>query len=45
MPESYVRTLFDGYAAAFDQALTEGLSYRAPELLFGAVRLRRPGGA
>ena len=37
MPERYIRTLFDGYAAAFDKALTEGLSYRAPELLFRAV--------
>jgi predicted TPR repeat methyltransferase len=38
MPESYVRTLFDGYAPKFDQALTQGLSYRAPELLLRAVR-------
>ena len=37
MPESYVRTLFDGYAPAFDQALTQGLGYRAPELLLRAV--------
>src|SRR5262249_9519554 len=37
MPEGYVRALFDGYAARFDQALTEGLNYRAPELLFRAV--------
>jgi predicted TPR repeat methyltransferase len=37
MPESYVRTLFDGYAGGFDRALTEGLSYRAPELLLRAV--------
>ena len=37
MPESYVRTLFDGYAGGFDQALTQGLSYRAPELLLRAV--------
>jgi len=37
MPEGYVRALFDGYATRFDQALTEGLSYRAPELLFRAV--------
>lgn len=38
MPEGYVRALFDGYAPAFDKALTEGLGYRAPELLFGAVQ-------
>ena len=37
MPESYVRTLFDGYAGGLDQALTQGLSYRAPELLLRAV--------
>ena len=38
MPEGYVRALFDGYAPGFDKALTEGLGYRAPELLFGAVQ-------
>ena len=43
MPESYVRTLFDGYAAGFDRALTEGLSYRAPELLYGAVATAQAG--
>ncbi|HEY5216998.1 MAG TPA: methyltransferase [Pseudolabrys sp.] len=37
MPEGYVRALFDGYAPAFDRALTEGLGYRAPELLLRAV--------
>jgi len=37
MPENYVRTLFDGYASRFDQALTEGLGYRGPELLLRAV--------
>lgn len=37
MPESYVRSLFDGYAAKFDTALTERLGYRAPELLLNAV--------
>jgi len=37
MPESYVRSLFDGYAAKFDAALTERLRYRAPELLLNAV--------
>lgn len=43
MPESYVRTLFDGYASAFDQALTQGLGYRAPELLLRAVQAVRAG--
>ncbi len=37
MPQGYIRTLFDGYAPAFDEALSDGLSYRAPELLFRAV--------
>jgi predicted TPR repeat methyltransferase len=39
MPEGYVRSLFDEYAARFDQALMEGLKYRAPELLFRAVEM------
>jgi predicted TPR repeat methyltransferase len=43
MPESYVRTLFDGYAASFDRALTEGLGYRAPELLLHAVQAAHAG--
>ena len=38
MPEGYVRALFDGYAPGFDRALTEGLGYRAPDLLFNAVQ-------
>jgi predicted TPR repeat methyltransferase len=38
MPEGYVRALFDGYAPGFDKALTEGLGYRAPDLLFNAVQ-------
>jgi len=38
MPAGYVRTLFDGYASKFDAALTQGLSYRAPELLLRAVQ-------
>jgi predicted TPR repeat methyltransferase len=38
MPEGYVRSLFDGYAPKFDHALTQGLGYRAPELLLRAVR-------
>ena len=43
MPKSYLRTLFDGYAPGFDQALTEGLGYRAPELLLRAVQAAYAG--
>jgi predicted TPR repeat methyltransferase len=43
MPEGYVRALFDSYAPGFDKALTEGLSYRAPELLFQAVQAAHSG--
>jgi predicted TPR repeat methyltransferase len=38
MPAGYVRSLFDGYASGFDAALSEGLSYRGPELLLCAVQ-------
>jgi len=41
MPADYVRTLFDQYAPRFDTALTEGLSYRAPDLLLTAVGTKR----
>jgi predicted TPR repeat methyltransferase len=43
MPEGYVRALFDGYAARFDEALTTNLDYRAPELLFRAVEAAHAG--
>jgi predicted TPR repeat methyltransferase len=43
MPEGYIRALFDGYALAFDKALTEGLNYRAPELLFKALHAVHAG--
>ena len=43
MPEGYVRALFDGYAPCFDRALTEGLGYRAPELLLHAVQAAHAG--
>ncbi|HXX08807.1 MAG TPA: methyltransferase domain-containing protein [Pseudolabrys sp.] len=43
MPEGYVRALFDGYAPNFDQALTEGLNYRAPDLFFHAVAAAHAG--
>jgi predicted TPR repeat methyltransferase len=42
MPEGYVRALFDGYAPGFDQALTQGLGYRAPELLLRAMQVASP---
>jgi predicted TPR repeat methyltransferase len=37
MTETYVRRLFDQYAARYDAALTEHLAYRGPELLRDAV--------
>jgi predicted TPR repeat methyltransferase len=37
MTESYVRRLFDQYAARYDTALTERLHYRGPALLREAV--------
>ncbi len=37
MTETYVRRLFDQYAARFDAALTERLAYRGPEILRDAV--------
>ncbi len=37
MSETYVRRLFDQYAIRYDAALTERLSYRAPELLRAEV--------
>ena len=43
MPDGYVRALFDGYAPGFDRALTEGLNYRAPDLLFRAVEATHVG--
>jgi predicted TPR repeat methyltransferase len=38
MPANYVREVFDQYASRFDDALTRGLSYKGPELLFTCVR-------
>jgi predicted TPR repeat methyltransferase len=37
MSETYVRRLFDQYAARYDTALTERLAYRGPALLRDAV--------
>jgi predicted TPR repeat methyltransferase len=44
MPIGYIRSLFDGYAPAFDAALTDGLDYRGPDLLLRAVRAACGGG-
>jgi predicted TPR repeat methyltransferase len=38
MAPGYVRSLFDQYAANFEQALVEGLGYRGPDLLREALR-------
>ena len=37
MTPTYVRRLFDQYAARYDDALTEHLAYRGPALLRDAV--------
>ncbi|MDP2297594.1 MAG: methyltransferase [Pseudolabrys sp.] len=42
MSEGYVRTLFDGYALTFEQALRIGLGYKAPELMLRAVEAASP---
>jgi predicted TPR repeat methyltransferase len=39
MTETYVRRLFDQYAARYDTALTERLHYRGPALLHEAVEI------
>jgi predicted TPR repeat methyltransferase len=45
MTETYVRRLFDQYAARYDTALTERLDYRGPALLHDAVeRVMRAAG-
>jgi predicted TPR repeat methyltransferase len=41
MPQAYVRTLFDQYAAKFEAALVDDLGYRGPSLLFKAVLAAR----
>ena len=38
MTETYVRRLFDQYAARYDTALTEHLSYRGPAILRDAIQ-------
>ena len=37
MPQAYVKTLFDQYAARFESSLVGDLGYRGPALLFKAV--------
>jgi predicted TPR repeat methyltransferase len=45
MTETYVRRLFDQYAARYDTALTERLAYRGPAILLDAIeeRMRSAG--
>ncbi|HEY6632316.1 MAG TPA: methyltransferase domain-containing protein [Rhizobiaceae bacterium] len=38
MPGAFVEMLFDQYASKFDQALVNGLGYRAPVVLEAAIR-------
>ncbi len=42
-PTGYVRTLFDGYAARFEQHLVGELGYRTPERLAALIDAARPG--
>lgn len=42
MSPAYVTALFDQYAPAFDRALTQGLAYRAPALLWEAIASSLP---
>lgn len=42
-PASYVRTLFDSYADAFDSDLVEKLGYHVPEMMLEAVLSAAPG--
>jgi|GEM_PF-4135193 len=41
-PVDYVRELFDQYADRFDSHLTDGLRYRTPTALAGAISRTRP---
>ncbi|WP_073954959.1 class I SAM-dependent methyltransferase [Thalassospira sp. TSL5-1] len=38
LPPEYVRALFDDYAPRFERSLRDRLTYRAPELMYEAVR-------
>lgn len=42
MPDAYVRTLFDDYAARFDEALVERLQYRVPGVMRQVMDEIRP---
>jgi predicted TPR repeat methyltransferase len=42
-PESFVRNMFDTYAAEFDEDLTRNLGYRVPELLLETITAVAPG--
>ncbi len=42
-PESFVRNMFDAYAADFDADLTDNLGYRVPELLLEIITAIAPG--
>jgi predicted TPR repeat methyltransferase len=44
-PERYVRELFDGYAARFENELVGNLAYRAPEILHALFAPHVPLGA
>jgi predicted TPR repeat methyltransferase len=37
MPIAYIRSLFDGYAAGFEESLVDRLGYRGPALLVDAI--------
>jgi predicted TPR repeat methyltransferase len=41
--ETFVRQLFDSYAASYDEHMVGQLGYRAPELLRGTVNTALPG--
>ena len=43
LPQAYVRRLFDDYAARFDLHLTNGLDYRGPVEILGALDAAAPG--
>ncbi|MCR5858321.1 class I SAM-dependent methyltransferase [Mesorhizobium sp. J428] len=43
MPAAFVETLFDQYAGKFETSLVVKLGYRAPELLFDAIKATHPG--
>ncbi|MEO5759421.1 MAG: methyltransferase domain-containing protein [Mesorhizobium sp.] len=42
-PSVFVETLYDHYAATFDESLVEKLGYLVPELLDAAIQMAMPG--